>query len=178
MDKYDIQKPASRMICTFVLALIIGCLLGAASAPKASAAVKPSSSQVQLAAAYAKIQSDRAAKVVELVNKERAAAGLKALIVHDKLRSMAKDKAVDLYKHRYFSHESATYGSPFDMMDSYNITFRYAGENIAKGQRSPEEVVQDWMNSPGHRKNILNAHYSMIGVGYYNGLWVQEFIGK
>ncbi|MNR50485.1 Cysteine-rich secretory protein family protein [compost metagenome] len=64
------------------------------------------------------------------------------------------------------------------MMDAYNITFRYAGENIAKGQRTPEEVVKDWMNSPGHRKNILNPHYTMIGVGYFSGLWVQEFIGK
>ncbi|MNW39190.1 Cysteine-rich secretory protein family protein [compost metagenome] len=131
-----------------------------------------------MAAVYAQIQNERAAKVVALVNKERAAAGLKPLTVHTNLSKMAKDKAIDMFKNKYFSHTSPLYGSPFDMMDAYNITYRYAGENIAKGQKSAEEVVEDWMNSPGHKANIMNANYNLIGVGYYNGYWVQEFIGK
>ncbi|GIP20012.1 CAP domain-containing protein [Paenibacillus sp. J22TS3] len=179
MNKINFQMLTSRMICMLLTALVVSSLsITAGSGEASAAAAKLTGKQVQLAAVYAKIQADNAAKVVALVNKERAHAGLKPLVVHDKLRGMAKDKAVDLYKHNYFDHTSPIYGSPFDMMDAYNITFRYAGENIAKGQRSAEEVVKDWMNSPGHRKNILNAHYTMIGVGYYNGLWVQEFIGK
>ncbi|MNR99461.1 Cysteine-rich secretory protein family protein [compost metagenome] len=179
MDKLHVKHLASRMICALLAALLLGTFYtssctAAASPPKTGVTSK----QAGLAAMFAKIQADRAAKVVELVNKERTSEGLKKLVVHDKLRGLAKDKAIDLYKHNYFSHTSPTYGSPFDMMDAYDITFRYAGENIAKGQRTPEEVVKDWMNSPGHRKNILNPHYTMIGVGYFNGLWVQEFIGK
>ncbi|WP_120465149.1 CAP domain-containing protein [Paenibacillus aceti] len=131
-----------------------------------------------MAAVFAQVQAERAAQVVALVNKERAAAGLEPLIVHTNLTKMAKDKAVDMYRNHYFEHTSPTYGSPFDMMDAYNITYLYAGENIAKGQRSAEEAVEDWMDSPGHRANILNPKYKLIGVGYYNGYWVQEFIGK
>ncbi len=131
-----------------------------------------------LAAVYAQIQTQNASKVVALVNKERKDAGLKPLMVHTNLTKMAKTKAIDMFKTGYFSHTSPNYGSPFDMMDSSNITYLYAGENIGKGQRSAEEVVKDWMDSPGHKANILNPKYKLIGVGYYNGYWVQEFIGK
>ncbi|EBK2060154.1 hypothetical protein AAL85_25555, partial [Salmonella enterica subsp. enterica serovar Typhi] len=78
----------------------------------------------------------------------------------------------------YFSHTSPTYGSPFDMMKKFGIKFGYAGENIAMGQKTPAEVVNAWMNSEGHRANILNANYNLIGVGYYNGYWAQEFVGR
>jgi uncharacterized protein YkwD len=91
---------------------------------------------------------------------------------------MAGDKAMDMYKNNYFSHTSPTYGSPFDMMKTYNISFRAAGENIAKGQTSPAQVMNSWMNSSGHKANILSKNYTHIGVGYVNGIWVQEFIGK
>lgn len=145
--------------------------------PSGNGNVNATSSK-SMAAVYAQIQNERAMKVVSLVNKERAAEGLKPLIVHTNLTKMAKDKAIDMFKNKYFSHTSPTFGSPFDMMDTYDITYRYAGENIAKGQQSAEEVVEDWMNSPGHKENIMNANYKLIGVGYYNGYWVQEFIGK
>ncbi|WP_082112318.1 CAP domain-containing protein [Paenibacillus sp. DMB20] len=119
-----------------------------------------------------------ASRVVELVNKERAKAGLKALTVNDALTVMALDKAKDMNSKNYFDHNSPTYGSPFDMMKKYGISYRYAGENIAKGQRTPEEVMNSWMNSEGHRKNIMSPNFTMIGVGYYNGYWVQEFISQ
>jgi len=85
-------------------------------------------------------------------------------------------------KLNYFDHQSPTYGSPFDMMKQYGISYRAAGENIAMGQTSPQQVMQGWMNSPGHRANILNASFTQIGVGiaqnaqgrYY---WTQQFIG-
>lgn len=117
-------------------------------------------------------------QVVTLVNKERAKAGLKALTVHEKLTGMALDKAKDMHDNKYFDHTSPTYGSPFDMMKKYGISYGYAGENIAMGQRTPEEVMNSWMNSDGHRKNILSPNFTKIGVGYYNGYWVQEFISE
>ena len=121
--------------------------------------------------------STYADQVVQLVNQERAKAGLKPLVSDRALAAMALDKAKDMYHNRYFSHYSPTYGSPFDMMSSYGIQYRYAGENIAMGQRTPQEVMNAWMNSPGHRQNILNPNYTKIGVAYYKGEWVQEFIG-
>jgi uncharacterized YkwD family protein len=116
-------------------------------------------------------------QVVTLVNAERAKAGLKPLASYAPLTKVAYDKAVDMYQNNYFSHQSPTYGSPFDMMRAYGVTYSYAGENIAKGQRTPGEVMQAWMNSPGHRANILSANFTRIGVAYYKGEWVQAFTG-
>lgn len=121
--------------------------------------------------------SNFAAQVFNLVNQERSKAGLKALNLNSALSNMAMVKAQDMKNKNYFDHNSPTYGSPFDMMKRFGISYRYAGENIAMGQRSPQEVMTAWMNSPGHRANILNANYSLIGVAYYNGEWVQEFTG-
>lgn len=119
-----------------------------------------------------------ATQVIMLVNKERAKQGLSALKVNKPLNTVAVDKAKDMSRNQYFSHTSPTYGSPFDMMKKYGISYRYAGENIAKGQRTPEEVMKAWMNSDGHRKNIMSPNFTMIGVGYYNGHWVQMFISQ
>ena len=120
-------------------------------------------------------------QVVDLVNKERAAAGLSALKINTKLSSVAEKKAEDLRDKNYFSHTSPTYGSPFDMMKQFGITYTAAGENIAKGQKTPSAVMNGWMNSEGHRANIMNSNYTEIGVGYVtdsngNTYWVQMFI--
>ena len=119
-------------------------------------------------------------QVVDLVNKERAANGLNPLSIDWQVARVAEHKSQDMLNKNYFSHTSPTYGSPFDMLKSYGVTYRSAGENIAKGQRSAEEVVTAWMNSSGHRANILNASYTHIGVGYVsNGhYWTQLFIQK
>ncbi|WP_337033043.1 CAP domain-containing protein [Paenibacillus illinoisensis] len=123
-------------------------------------------------------QSDFAAQVVKLVNAERAKAGLGALASDALLDKVALAKAKDMSNNNYFDHQSPTYGSPFDMMKQFGVTYSYAGENIAKGQKTPQEVVTAWMNSEGHRANILSKNFTQIGVGYYNGYWAQEFIGK
>lgn len=119
-------------------------------------------------------------KVVDLTNQERAKNGLPALKIDSTLSKMAHEKSRDMSANGYFSHTSPTYGSPFDMMKKYGITYHYAGENIAMGQQTPEEVVKAWMNSQGHRENILNPNYNYIGVGYVSqgNYWTQEFIGK
>nr|WP_028562386.1 CAP domain-containing protein [Paenibacillus pinihumi] len=116
-------------------------------------------------------------QVLDLVNQERSKAGLNSLSTDNKLDKVALDKAKDLYDNNYFDHQSPTYGSPFDMMKSYGVNYNTAGENIAKGQTSPQEVMSQWMNSPGHRANILNNTFKNIGIGYYNNTWVQEFTG-
>ncbi|RBP01119.1 CAP domain-containing protein [Rossellomorea aquimaris] len=119
-------------------------------------------------------------KVVELTNQERAKQGLPALKVDTELSKVAREKSRDMQANNYFSHDSPTYGSPFDMMKQFGIQYSSAGENIAMGQPTPEEVVQAWMDSEGHRKNILSTNYTHIGVGYVeNGnYWTQLFIGK
>ncbi|OEC01335.1 hypothetical protein GY31_13685 [Lysinibacillus sphaericus] len=119
-------------------------------------------------------------EVVKLTNAERTKAGLKALQTDDKLMAAAREKSQDMQSKKYFSHTSPTFGSPFDRMKALGITYKSAGENIAQGQRSPQEVVQAWMDSPGHRANILNANYTHIGVGYVKSgnYWTQQFIQK
>lgn len=119
-------------------------------------------------------------QVVELTNNERAKAGLAPLQADWELSRVAREKSRDMATSSYFDHNSPTYGSPFDMMRAYGINYRTAGENIAKGQRTPQEVVNAWMNSPGHRENIMNGNFTHIGVGYVESgnHWTQMFIGK
>ncbi len=118
-------------------------------------------------------------EVIRLVNEIRVKNGLKALSKNWELCRVARYKSQDMVDKHYFSHTSPTYGTPFQMMKSFGITYRAAGENIAYGQRTPKEVVTAWMNSSGHRANILNSSYTQIGVGYVaNGnYWTQMFIG-
>ncbi len=118
-------------------------------------------------------------KVVELVNEIRKEYGLSELKLNTKLCAVARAKSQDMKDNNYFSHTSPTYGSPFDMMKSFGISYRTAGENIAMGYRTPEEVVDGWMNSEGHRANILNGSFKEIGMGHVaNGnYWTQMFIG-
>ncbi|WP_286164061.1 CAP domain-containing protein [Bacillus sp. AFS088145] len=119
-------------------------------------------------------------KVVDLTNAERTKAGLKPFTVNATLSKTARLKSQDMTDKNYFDHTSPTYGSPFDMMKQFGITYSYAAENIAKGQKTPEEVVTAWMNSAGHRANILNPNLTQIGVGYdsRSNAWTQQFIGK
>ncbi len=141
-----------------------------AKAPAQESAKAPASSAVS---AYEQ-------KVVELTNQERAKNGLKPLALDTELSKVAREKSRDMQSKGYFSHTSPTYGSPFDMMKKFGINYSSAGENIAMGQPTPEEVVKAWMNSSGHRANILNSSYTHIGVGHVaNGnYWTQMFIGK
>ena len=118
-------------------------------------------------------------EVVRLVNEQRAAYGLRPLTENWELSRVARYKSQDMLERRYFSHTSPTYGNPFEMMTAFGLSYRTAGENIAYGYRTPQAVVDGWMNSSGHRANILNASFTQIGVGYVqNGhYWTQMFIG-
>jgi uncharacterized YkwD family protein/spore coat assembly protein SafA len=120
-------------------------------------------------------------EVIRLTNVQRSNKGLQVLKNNWQLSRVARYKSQDMVNKGYFSHTSPTYGSPFNMMENFGIRFSAAGENIAKGQRTPQEVVNAWMNSSGHRANILSPSYSEIGVGLAkdkNGVscWTQMFI--
>ena len=120
------------------------------------------------------------AKVVELTNAERAKYGLSPLEMDTRLMAAAREKSEDMKTNQYFSHTSPTFGSPFDRLKALGISYQSAGENIAKGQKTAEEVVEAWMNSEGHRANILDSNFTHIGVGYVKdgSIWTQQFIKK
>jgi uncharacterized YkwD family protein/spore coat assembly protein SafA len=120
-------------------------------------------------------------EVVKLVNVERSKQGLQPLKENWQLSRVARYKSADMAAKNYFSHTSPTYGSPFRMMESFGIKYSSAGENIAYGQKTPQQVMTAWMNSPGHRSNIMSPSYSQIGVGYATNksgtpYWTQMFI--
>ena len=119
-------------------------------------------------------------EVIRLVNEVWRENGLKALTANWELSRVARYKSQDMLNKGYFSHTSPTYGTPFQMIKAFGLSFRTAGENIARGYSTPQAVVNGWMNSSGHRANILNASYTQIGVGYVaqGNYWTQMFIGS
>ena len=122
-------------------------------------------------------------EVVRLVNVQRSRNGLGPLVANAELSRVARIKSQDMINKRYFSHYSPTYGSPFQMMQAFGIRFYSAGENIAMGQRTPSEVMNSWMNSAGHKANILNVNFKEIGVGAARDssgslYWTQMFITR
>ena len=121
-----------------------------------------------------------AKSLLNLVNNARTKEGLSPLTLNNSLSAVAQKKAEDMKNNNYFSHTSPTYGTPFDMIKSAGISYNTAGENIAKGQKSAEAVFNAWMNSHGHRANILNSRFTQMGIGVTNGsskYWSQMFIG-
>ena len=118
-------------------------------------------------------------EVIRLVNEIRRENGLNPLTANWELSRVARYKSQDMADNRYFSHTSPTYGSPFQMIKAFGLSYRTAEENIAMGYSTPQAVVDGWMNSSGHRANILNASYTQIGVGYVaqGHYWTQMFIG-
>ena len=119
-------------------------------------------------------------EVIRLVNEHRRANGLSDLSYDWELSRVARIKSQDMKDKGYFAHNSPTYGSPFNMMKNFGIKYRSAAENIARGYATPKAVVDGWMNSSGHRANILNSTFTHIGVGYVSdgNYWTQMFISK
>ena len=117
-----------------------------------------------------------------LINQQRTNNGLSALKIDNEVQRVARIKAQDLVDNNYFDHNSPTYGTPFQMLKSFGITYKSAGENIA-GNSSNSAAVNAWMNSPGHKANILNSNYNYTGLAVvsspkYGKIYVQMFIGK
>jgi uncharacterized protein YkwD len=121
-----------------------------------------------------------AKQVLTLTNNERSKNGLKPLIWDDTLASLAEEHCEDMINRNFFAHDNPDGETPFDRMKKYGISYWSAGENIAAGQYSPEAVVESWMDSEGHKKNILNSDFTHLGVsvvkgGSYGIYWAQEF---
>lgn len=121
-------------------------------------------------------------EVFDLINKQRTSNGLAALKIDEEVQRVAKIKAEDMATNNYFSHTSPTYGSPFDMLKSFKVSYKTAAENIATNS-SNSGAVTAWMNSSGHKANILNSSYNYTGIGVvssskYSKIYVQMFIGK
>lgn len=121
-------------------------------------------------------------EVFNLINKQRTNNGISALKIDNEVQRVARIKAQDMVNNSYFSHTSPTYGSPFDMLKSFKVSYKTAGENIA-GNSSNSGAVTAWMNSSGHKANILNSSFNYTGIGVvtsakYGKIYVQMFIGK
>lgn len=121
-------------------------------------------------------------EVFNLINEQRTKQGLKALQIDAETQRVAKIKAQDMVDNNYFSHNSPIYGSPFDMLKSFKVSYQTAGENIA-GNSNNRAAVNAWMNSSGHKANILNEKFNYTGIGVvaskkYGKIYVQMFIGK
>jgi uncharacterized YkwD family protein len=128
------------------------------------------------------VLSEDEQKLLDLVNQARAEKGLDALKVDENLMKTSRIKARDMIENNYFSHQSPTYGSPFDMMRQFDTVFKSAGENIA-GNKTVEGAFKAWMSSDSHKKNVLNPAFGFTGIGVensptYGKIFVQQFIGK
>lgn len=121
-------------------------------------------------------------EVFKLINAKRVENGLPELVMDDELQNVARIKAQDMVDNNYFSHNSPTYGTPFEMIKNFGINYKAAGENIA-GNSSNTGAVNAWMNSDGHKANILSNNYNYTGIAVvkspvYGKVYVQMFMGK
>ena len=114
--------------------------------------------------------------MLELVNDARAAKGCKALVIDDRITTAAQAHSTDMATQNYFSHTSKD-GRTFDVRMKEAGYPRPGGENIAKGYTTPEQVMQGWMNSTGHRENIENCSFTTMGLGLdtRGNYWTQNF---
>lgn len=117
-------------------------------------------------------------RVFDLLNNERFRAGLSLLRLNSKLIAAAQAHSNDMARHNRLSHTGSDGSLMVDRMRRYGYNYRWAGENIAYGQTSAQEIMQSWMNSAGHRQNILNPKFRDVGIAYAYGntfYWTQNF---
>jgi len=110
-------------------------------------------------------------QTADLINRHRMQAGVAAAAVSSNLSAKARVKSRDMDSNNYFAHHSPTYGSPFALMRTLGIFYQSAGENIAMGYHSAQDVVTAWLNSPSHKATMLSSRYDTLGIGYINGYW-------
>lgn len=150
----------------------------ATAAPSATATATASPSNSPVTAAVGAHAAKPVATVLSLVNQERAKAGCAPLTADARLDALATAFSDDMAARGFFSHTDPDGHTPWDRARAASIGY-LGGENIARGQRTPEDVMAAWMSSPGHRANILNCHYTKLGVGMHHGpdgpWWTQDF---
>ncbi|MCM3804738.1 CAP domain-containing protein [Streptomyces sp. DR7-3] len=144
-----------------------------AGSPSATSAGSPSATPAGSPSAAATDQQE----VVDLVNSERGKAGCEPLTVNEKLTKAAQDHSEDMAAHGDMSHTGSDGSSPGDRIERAGYSWRAYGENVAYGYDSPKSVMAGWMNSSGHKANILNCDFKEIGVGLAQpgNYWTQDF---
>jgi len=115
-------------------------------------------------------------EVFDLTNEHRIANGLNPLQWDDVLATASREHSEDMFYSNNMSHTGSDGSTPGQRIDRMGIAWRRWAENVAAGQQTPAEVVEGWMNSPGHRANILNPNLTTLGVGFYNYYWTQKFV--
>ncbi len=172
-----------------LVVLLVALILGAAPWPLAQAAQAqqyPNTVYLPLVLRPASTLHPYASRVVDLVNQERAKVGCSPLAMNTALHNAALGHSQDMALHDFFSHTGSDGSSPWDRMIRAGYQWSGAGENIAAGYVTPEDVMNGWMGSAGHRVNILNCSFRDIGVGYtylandtgqvnYHHYWTQVF---
>lgn len=113
--------------------------------------------------------------VLRSVNRTRTDQGLAPFTIDQSLKQAAQDFAADMRQRGYFGHRSPEGELLPDRLRRARVQYSSAAENIAQGQTEADEVMTAWMNSPGHRTNILNPNFRRIGIGRSGNYWVQEF---
>lgn len=170
--KLRIQKPLLIAICA--TALSIGSL-GKESLPTAAV---PTPSPTPAPPSISRYDSE----LLRLTNAERQRAGLPPLRFSAQLGRAAQSHAADMVARRFFSHTGSNGSSTVERATAVGYRYSFLGENIAAGAATPEDTIRQWMQSPGHRRNILDANFTEIGFGYmsasadrYRYYWVQVF---
>ncbi|WP_148588028.1 CAP domain-containing protein [Streptomyces sp. WAC01526] len=144
---------------------------------KPAATTSPAPAASPSAAKATAKASGATARVVELVNDERRKAGCSPLTVNAKLTKAAQDHSKDMADHRNMSHTGSDGSSPEDRITRAGYNWSSYGENVAYGYSTPESVMEGWMTSPGHKRNILDCSFKEIGVGHAqpDDYWTQDF---
>ncbi len=164
----------------YLLGLLALCLLAGCDGQGSKGSSGSGGSHAPAAGATA-TEAQLAADVLVLVNQERANVGAPALTWNGPLAAVAQAHSADMAARNFFAHNNPDGQTPFDRMAAAGITYTAAAENIAAGYADANAVMNGWMNSPGHKTNILNATYTEIGIGVKQGgsfgtYWTQNFI--
>ena len=150
--------------------------------PKKSVTPEPAATHAPSATTAPPVPVSTTAQVVTLVNKERAAAGCGVLTEDAQLTDAAQRHSDDMAARDFFEHTNPDGADPGQRVTDAGYRWSAYGENIARGQQTPESVMDSWMNSPGHRANILNCSFKNIGIGIHKGAggpwWTQDFGAK
>lgn len=131
---------------------------------------------VPTVAASAKPKDPEVASFVRLMNAHRVSRGLPALVWDDRLAAVAEAHSRDMSRHHYFSHTWSDGRLTWSRLEARGIEYSRAGENIAWGQETGRAVLDSWLHSPGHRKNIENGAFTRHGVGKVGPYWTHVFI--
>lgn len=175
--KYDREVAAVKKMLSIVAAAVIAAVGVPCIGASAAGVSAPTFTEQAMTLSDSEL-SDYANQVAVLVNKERSARGLSPLRVLPKLQTAAQIRAGEITQE--FDHVRPNGTSCFTIVEEVGLDYYYVGENIAAGQSSPERVMTAWMNSEGHRNNILDPEFMYIGVGITQKggtiYWTQEFL--